>query len=1110
MTCSVNNVVIRDLGSHLRKMKQVLINTPGDGHCFLGSLKSCLKYDYDNIVDKEQIMNQIMEELIDNIDHYQEYLTSDESLLESAADFFENKTWNQNVVDVIIGATCNTFYIDLYLYTAIDAQTYIIFKHPSVKQPAAPVYMRYTGSHYDSVVRYSSETEKIFRPFENNPCDQVYSTVKSTEELKKRIDDLVEEYEYARMYDIDDYPEDNTQEKEEEPTNWDVEDDRDVEIINVEAPRSPRKAMQPPYKTSDLYIWPQEVHHNARKWQFRWQQNWDLFFKTPVQEVYEVPHEIQGTSRYRVKLNGRNFNDVVRDGRYWRLRENSHHSKHSGFVRKTGKCLGNFVCNNPVCNKYKMTGVPNTSNFVNQSFCKVCSTCGEVALRVKCTGRKVVEYQSGVDYVEVYYEGGHQCTTQPNIRSAVTSIQNELKANSHLTTKEATNEVIIRKLQTGDTTGAQEVAKHFSHTRVVASLKEKVRTSVAGPNTNTDSFEALSIVKDTTDTMDEFLLYKFNNKLASTTGGYPSFVFKMGRTVAELVLKMDQRCHHNPMQKEFLYVDAMHTRSTNFKTLTMWVYHPGIAEMLQVAVMEVENENEENIKLFYNIFHEVLRAVKGDNSFVLRPRGIYVDEAGPNKRAAVQVFGEYIRGKIVTCQWHFLRCARMHRNDVSAEEQDYFILLCKKLIRSKTKLECQKHLEDLYAMAGRNPRIRTWVHWWNARKFHIVDAFRGFNVGGLNLAEVGHSSMKRKEPLSLVQGAWLDCARMILQKEKLEGWAKNSIKLMKRGKRATNYIRQKRHLREQCHAATQYAKILSSNSIKEIEAELLLYEGDSDFMPSIDATHKAPKHQDVDMANPTQSMQADMETYMEIDEEFDEEEMEEIRLVIEEDDDKVSHAQQHQQNRKQSNPRKTRPKVVCTPPPTKKSKQEKICSKMLTRTKTGTLNTVHRCIGCLDDCKKEKEKPTVKAPLPKRKRKGTQHIPTKHLTTNLFENPPTITFFKPSITTCQGCEWPINAKNYRKPRNLILSLKMRRRYPNKDGVWVEGNRYTTGYFHYHRDLGCIKKVVPTVESEDLYMSGEDFARIDFAHILELRRRGVYDHITENRRIVREAKRKHRT
>ena len=48
--------------------------------------------------------------------------------------------------------------------------------------------------------------------------------------------------------------------------------------------------------------------------------------------------------------------------------------------------------------------------------------------------------------------------------------------------------------------------------------------------------------------------------------------------------------------------------------------------------------------------------------------------------------------------------------------------------------------------------LKNWWTWWDETRFHIVPAFLGFGISGLNLAETGHSSLHVNKKL------WLSAA----------------------------------------------------------------------------------------------------------------------------------------------------------------------------------------------------------------------------------------------------------------------------------------------------------------------------------------------------------------
>ena len=89
------------------------------------------------------------------------------------------------------------------------------------------------------------------------------------------------------------------------------------------------------------------------------------------------------------------------------------------------------------------------------------------------------------------------------------------------------------------------------------------------------------------------------------------------------------------------------------------------------------------------------------------------------------------------------------------------------------------HLEHLCEKSG----ILGWFLWWDERKFHIVPAFQGFNLSGLNLAESAQSGMKPKtrKKMCLIDAAYKDCAQMMRQDESYRAYIGNISKEIGKG-----------------------------------------------------------------------------------------------------------------------------------------------------------------------------------------------------------------------------------------------------------------------------------------------------------------------------------------
>ena len=77
--------------------------------------------------------------------------------------------------------------------------------------------------------------------------------------------------------------------------------------------------------------------------------------------------------------------------------------------------------------------------------------------------------------------------------------------------------------------------------------------------------------------------------------------------------------------------------------------------------------------------------------------------------------------------------------------------------------------------------IISWWEWWEAWKFHIVSAFRGFCILGLNLAEVGHAMLKTSHKMWLSMATHRDICYFMVQDREYTGFQTNSTCLQGRG-----------------------------------------------------------------------------------------------------------------------------------------------------------------------------------------------------------------------------------------------------------------------------------------------------------------------------------------
>ena len=351
-----------------------------------------------------------------------------------------------------------------------------------------------------------------------------------------------------------------------------------------------------------------------------------------------------------------------------------------------------------------------------------------------------------------------------------------------------------------------------------------------------DMFKNIGKLKNGTDEHDPYYIHKVN---CHSINGEPSFVFKTSRKAAELAIKMDINMQKegflSAMTEEYAFLDGMHSCTKGFKTLTLWTYHPGMQQVLWLCCMDAERENTKNVTLFLNLFNEVLQEVSGNAKYTFNPRGIMCDEAGANFLAIAEALGEHFLGKTVSCQWHFHQCAKKNTPKVNVNEQETFKSLFNELCYTHTATQFEHICNSMHAICECNG-ILNWWNWWHSQRFHIVPAFWGFNLPGINFAEIGHSSMATRTPMSLAVAAWKDMCSMMIQDSLYDGFVNNTAKVCGKG------LNLKQKLERETKADGKFVnEALEALNSGDIEAEAMIdMDADKFFKPSKQAKHKVP------------------------------------------------------------------------------------------------------------------------------------------------------------------------------------------------------------------------------------------------------------------------------
>ena len=123
-----------NLNSFLQRHGHEVVHVVGDGFCFLHSVCEALKNDYGIFLQIKEVVQLILEQLIENHHEYMNYyivnlneeqkkqkrnqpwVTDSDIFVEEAMDFFENRDFNKDIVDILVKVTSDALGINIYIY----------------------------------------------------------------------------------------------------------------------------------------------------------------------------------------------------------------------------------------------------------------------------------------------------------------------------------------------------------------------------------------------------------------------------------------------------------------------------------------------------------------------------------------------------------------------------------------------------------------------------------------------------------------------------------------------------------------------------------------------------------------------------------------------------------------------------------------------------------------------------------------------------------------------------------------------------------------------------------------------------------------------------------
>ena len=528
-----------------------------------------------------------------------------------------------------------------------------------------------------------------------------------------------------------------------------------------------------------------------------------------------------------------------------------HSSSRKGLIgiRKIGECQGEYICTNPNCGRVMSGWEENKSSFKsisrNEALCK---TCGMFAKKNFCGAKKLTEYSTSLQVLVVFHQGNHTCTmknkeTREMRQKREEIVMQALRSNLKAKPKQIQMSEVIFYLSKGMEKEAEDAALLLSNVKQISKIRAEYLKKLFSDDRH--SFKAIRKAKKKLDKIDKYLLYQYNDKKLNPEK--PTYIYKSSEDSIKLAIQMNVLDPKNQslMKEEFLFLDTMHGRVKNMKTVTAWSYSTAARKMMCIATFECEKEDRTNITIFLELLYNSMKEFLGQDDYDWLPRGFLVDAAGANFHAIRNIFGRPGIKRTAVCQWHFKRCARENMLDkISEHYQSSFIKHVNDMCEAPTEGEYMRILTALHFICEECNALQ-WLDWWDARRIHLIPAYRGFSIPGLNLAEAGQSTLRVDKPNMLIDAVYMDSSSMFIQNIRFRALQQNRLDDMGRGPMQRE-VAEKERTRQEARGDIYLDDLLGQMNAEELKAFYSEEESSEDSLvhiqiPSAKSKHKAPK-----------------------------------------------------------------------------------------------------------------------------------------------------------------------------------------------------------------------------------------------------------------------------
>ena len=497
----------------LEERGREIVEIPPDGLCFLRALQHCLAVQHSEQYSIKDIQSKIISEIISNTQFYMAFhtATTPEQLIHQVQEYFDKRIFASDIVDVVIGLCCNVFSMTLWIFQENEAGKMETIccntnEERNMQRHVHVALYRDRGdvdglaSHYNAVVSKKKNKGRIYIDQQSHEVSgppspfEVETPVPSPSYGK---DDFDPTYEGSDLLP-------------------DFSSESDASMYNLSTP-------------DERVLFPLELFDDMDK-----------------EQVAKVPYNINGNHCYTIEVHSGKWHKAQEDGRWFLMHTST--VRRSNMVRKSGKCMGSFICTNDNCPKYTSGKGRNTYAFTNIGFnLYECKTCGNVADRQFCGAMKLTMFFPDRNELQVYYAGTHSCSLK--MRSAYTVMPEKVKKavlkpilqkNPRASTKQISEEAAENFLRIGKPDMAVQSIRIAQDRKLIAEMKQEVITRVTDKDPN--SFSAVAELRKQLKSFDPYLIYKLND---GTLNDEISFVFKTSRCAAQLALEMDYQDPEN-------------------------------------------------------------------------------------------------------------------------------------------------------------------------------------------------------------------------------------------------------------------------------------------------------------------------------------------------------------------------------------------------------------------------------------------------------------------------------------------------------------------------------------------------------------------------------------